>query len=428
LPFPDYEGFGFDKLLAAAPNQLGMNENNVIPFLASRSCPFQCTFCFHSSGAKYRQRSLDSVFAEIDYLTHKYPVNYIFMLDELFSYNTERVKEFCRRIKPFGIKWMAQFRVADVTSEMVDIIKNSNCDLISFGIESADNRILKSMKKGITIKQTEQALELVHAAGIAIQGNFIFGDAEETIETAKNTLEWWKAHRQYNLMLNFITTYPGTELYKYALAQNIIKDEEQFIKDGCPTLNVSKMSQNEMNWLTEQIAVLPLQMLPEPQNISRFQINHRQCAVNIAGDCAICGKSQNWNTRLFTRNFLQCAACGAKHKIPLTNEIKLSLSDSVRNLLETAPTIAFWGMIDYFVEMVSELEVLKDTRLFFIDKAVPKQGTTLMDRTIYAPAILNQKNIPLVVVMVLASFEAIQEEIAVNYPSVKRVISIADLL
>lgn len=75
--------------------------------------------------------------------------------------------------------------------------------------------------------------------GITIQGNFIFGDVEETIETATNTLNWWKKHPQYAIILNFIVTYPGTTLHEYACEVGIIKDEVQFIKDGCPAINVS---------------------------------------------------------------------------------------------------------------------------------------------------------------------------------------------
>lgn len=84
---------------------------------------------------------------------------------------------------------------------------------------------------------------------MTLQGNFIFGDTEETIETATNTLNWWKKHLHYGITLNFITIFPGAELYKYACSKKIIIDPIEFIKQGCPIINVSKMNQDERAWL-----------------------------------------------------------------------------------------------------------------------------------------------------------------------------------
>lgn len=58
VPFPDYDGFGFDKIMEKIPNLLGINDDHAITMSSSRSCPFQCTFCFHTSGSHYRKRSL----------------------------------------------------------------------------------------------------------------------------------------------------------------------------------------------------------------------------------------------------------------------------------------------------------------------------------------------------------------------------------
>lgn len=75
LPLPDYEGFGFSHYLAT--NNLGYGAKgeplSPVNIVGSRSCPYMCSFCFHPSGRTYRERSLDSVFAEIDYLLAKYP-------------------------------------------------------------------------------------------------------------------------------------------------------------------------------------------------------------------------------------------------------------------------------------------------------------------------------------------------------------------
>jgi radical SAM superfamily enzyme YgiQ (UPF0313 family) len=70
LPFPDYESFGYSEYLdAIKPTDYIaydiVDKPRFYPVLASRSCPFNCTFCFHPLGKKYRQRSVDNIMAEI---------------------------------------------------------------------------------------------------------------------------------------------------------------------------------------------------------------------------------------------------------------------------------------------------------------------------------------------------------------------------
>jgi|GEM_PF-3433357 Fe-S oxidoreductase len=53
--------------------------------IASRSCPFSCSFCFHPTGNVYRERSLDDFFAELDFLVKKYSLTTVFVIDEYFA-------------------------------------------------------------------------------------------------------------------------------------------------------------------------------------------------------------------------------------------------------------------------------------------------------------------------------------------------------
>ena len=190
LPWPDYEGFDIEKYLDGQSAAFGgLNKKRMICMLGSRSCPFRCTFCFHTNGQKYRRRSLDDFFAELDYLVSRYNIEYISMADELFAPDFDYAKAFCARIKKYNIPWAADFRIDKIKPELLPILKGSGLDVMFFGLESADNRILKSMRKGITIEQIEPALRNVNESGIALYGCFIFGDIAETCETAQNTLK-----------------------------------------------------------------------------------------------------------------------------------------------------------------------------------------------------------------------------------------------
>jgi anaerobic magnesium-protoporphyrin IX monomethyl ester cyclase len=282
IPWPDYQGFEIDKYLRSLPPGIsGLNRRNTVFMLASRSCPYNCTFCFHTAGRKYRQRSLDDFFAELDHLVSKYNIEFICLADELFARDIKRVKEFCARIKHYNIRWWAQFRVDDITPELLAILKDGRCEVMSFGLESADNRVLKSMRKGTTVEQIERTLKLVYDSGISIEGAFIFGDIAETVETANNTLKWWREHSEYRITLNLITVYPGSFLYKYACEKNIIKDKVKFLRDGCPQINVSKLTDRELSELIKHFMDAPISLTKRLVSASLKGIDYKTGRIGI---------------------------------------------------------------------------------------------------------------------------------------------------
>lgn len=224
LPWPDYEGFGIEVMIAAQRplDDYFFHTEDVpraIPMVSSRSCPFACTFCFHPTGRVYRERSLDDVFAELEALVERYDINMVAILDELFAVKRDRLEDFCRRMAPLGLKWMVQLRVDVVDGEILDLMKEAGCTYISLGLESMDDAVLESMEKKVTAEAIESALALCHAKKMGIQGNFIFGDPVETLESAERTLEWWAHHREYQVNLSRLQVYPGTPVYGQARAE-----------------------------------------------------------------------------------------------------------------------------------------------------------------------------------------------------------------
>ena len=428
IPMPDYEGFELGRLLSSVPNVIGMSEHNTVSIITSRSCPFRCTFCFHPSGQKFRQRSLDNVFKEIDYLVKNYGAKFFSISDELFGYDIERVREFCRRIKPYNVGWLANFRVPDVTPELIEILKGGNCTTMAFGIESADNNILKSMNKKITVEQIERALKLVYDAGMAIQGVLIFGDPAETVESATKTLNWWKEHIHYELMLSLIITYPGTALYKYACENGIIKDPVQFIKDGCPVIRLSKMNNDEYVWLFEQVVGMPRITHKEPVNAVITNIDYDNANVNITGNCIKCGTLNKWEqSRLFIMESLTCINCGSRHIAPIPSSVVENINNGIEHLLDEHGKIVFWGVNSYFYSLSEKLNMNND-HIYYVDKSDVRIGVNVSGKRIQSPKIIEDENISCIIVSVPQYFTSIRKSIKDEYPQVEKIISISDLL
>lgn len=255
LPFPDYEGFDYGAYLDKNPDMSDVGKRySQVSVIGGRSCKYNCTFCFHPTGSKYRQRSLDSIFAEIDYLVEHYDISYIALREELFATDNARVEEFCRRVEPYGFDWSIQLRIDNINEQLVRMLQNTRCRYIFVGVESACDEVLKSMRKGITIKEIEYALQLLHDAGLNFRTGVILGDTADTYETACRTLDWFERHRAtYRLYADMIIAFPGSVLYKRAIAEGVIPDPVRFLQDSCPVVNVSRMSDSEFKFILDRV-------------------------------------------------------------------------------------------------------------------------------------------------------------------------------
>lgn len=429
LPWPDYDGFELEKSFASNPGVSGMNAERSIFMLGSRSCPYQCSFCFHTVGKKYRQRSLDNFFEELDYNIKKYHVEYVCIADELFSYNTERVMEFCERIKPYNIEWWAQFRVDSMDPELMYKVRESGCRMMSFGLESADNTVLKSMGKNITIEQIDRTLQSVYEAGIPFDGAFIFGDEAETYETAMNTFKYWEDHAEYKINLNTITVFPGCRLYKNAKKKGIISDPVRYLQDGCPQFNNTHMSMEEYADVIKRIAEYPFRKTAILEDSELLDVDYKNARIRIKDICKKCGTQNEWdNIKLFATNFLDCKCCGQKYNIMIPKKLLKQLGRNVEKLGEEYEKIAVWGCNYHTTKVFESIQELQKDTVYPIDVSQIKQQLYIGGRKVNPAEVINTENIECVVIAIPAYYNQIELQIKYQYPRVKKVVDICDLL
>ena len=251
LPRPDYQGFGYEQYLRENFNGRDFNGQPLSPvsIIGSRSCPYSCTFCFHPTGLRYRTRSLNAIFDEIDFLLKHYRLNCIALREELFSADKNRISEFCRRIKKYPFYWTIQLRVNNIDEDIIRQLAEAKCFAVFIGIESISDTVLKSMNKRISSSQIEYVMQLAAQYHLQLRSGLIFGDKAETEETATASFEWLEKHRNYNeilrrpaIMADMIIPFPGSALYKYAVENNIIEDEIEYLRMGCPLVNLTSLS------------------------------------------------------------------------------------------------------------------------------------------------------------------------------------------
>ena len=274
LPYPDFESFGYSKYLNSLKSSYIVFDSFDFPrpysIISSRSCTFLCTFCFHTVGNKYRERSIENIMGEIKFAVEKYRANIFFFCDELFAHKKERVMNFCKafieftKTVPYPICINVSLRVDCADEEMIAALKEAGCRVIGLGLESYSQSVLTSMKKHVTPQQIKDTLTLLAKYKMVAQGSFIFGDTAETIESAKETLEFFENNQDIikdGAYLGFIIPFQGTADYKYCLKKGIIKDEIDFIEHRAKygyeldaPLNMTSMNKKDFEWLKERIS------------------------------------------------------------------------------------------------------------------------------------------------------------------------------
>lgn len=216
LPIPHHEMLPLDK------QRMPMMKGAFTFIVTSRGCPAGCKYCIKhvSYQNSVRVRSAENMCDEIEYL-NKLGIYNIHMYADLFTVNREHVITFCEELirRNIKIKWTCNSRVDYVDEEMLTLMGKAGCWLISWGIESANEQVLKMARKGYKKEQAFKALKWSKAAGIKNWGYFIIGLPGETEESILETIAYAKELPLDIALFHVAAPYPGTPFF-YEVVEN----------------------------------------------------------------------------------------------------------------------------------------------------------------------------------------------------------------
>ena len=194
---------------------------------SARGCPYSCTFCESKAiwSQKTRWRSPDNVARELRALMNR-GVGYVYFDDDTFGINPRYIKELCGSIETEcpGLKWGCEITVGVVKERSIEYMCRSGCVKVNIGVESGNNRMLRSVKKGHTIEKAYAATDLCRRKGIEVGTFFMIGFPEETEETLRDTLTAIKRISTDVVMLSIFTPYPGSELFQVCKELGVVDD------------------------------------------------------------------------------------------------------------------------------------------------------------------------------------------------------------
>lgn len=213
LPFPDRGIYYKYRILKESPLKT---------FIASRGCPFSCSFCFNEKlrsiyahkGRYVRFRSPRSLINEIKETESQYGLRSIYFVDDLFVLDPKWLKEFTAIYKK-EIKqtFVCSANINTLNEEVIRLLKDSGCYAVSFGIETGNEKLrYELLNKRITNDRIEKIGRILKKYKLKSMAFNIMGLPQETAEDVWETIRLnIKIGVEYP-RCSILTPYPGTRI------------------------------------------------------------------------------------------------------------------------------------------------------------------------------------------------------------------------
>jgi radical SAM superfamily enzyme YgiQ (UPF0313 family) len=181
----------------------------------SRGCPYKCYYCIHPiKSGRRKTKSSTRVVSEMKEYGRRYGV-------KLFKYAGSTppgnfLEEVARRIieEKVDVRYTTFGHVNDVKTDF-SLLKKSGCESIFFGMESADEEILKKgMNRTVNVDSAKEVLRRCRSDGIFTVVSFIYPAPFETEKSREKTMNFIKDVRPDSVLVQFSGIYPGTQWFE----------------------------------------------------------------------------------------------------------------------------------------------------------------------------------------------------------------------
>jgi len=233
--------------------------------LTSRGCPFSCIFCLEPwviYGKSYRVRSIPSVLEEIEMLMNTYKPNEIYFDDSTFTVFEKRTIDLCEGMMNRGldIPWSCMTTANCIRNKkMLEKMRESGCERIKIGLESADEDVLRIIGKPYVLTHVRKVLEWAKECDLKIHLTSMVGLPGQTIHSVRKTKRFIQSLAKkglvYSLQTSFAVPFPGTKFYEMAKKNKWLITENWAKYDGSCNCVVSypKLTKEEIVKLQNEL-------------------------------------------------------------------------------------------------------------------------------------------------------------------------------
>jgi radical SAM superfamily enzyme YgiQ (UPF0313 family) len=233
LPFPDR------SLIA---NFSGVGDGPIKHFIASRGCPFNCSYCFneqysqlyYGKGSRVRTRSVDSVIEEVKQVAKDSSTKFVYFQDDTFTLNKDWLGDFSvKYAEQVNTPFHCHVRANTLDKERAKYLKEAGCYSVHIATETANDRIRNEiLSRNMSREQILNASKILEQKGIKFMMQNIIGLPTGTIEDDIATLELNMQCQPAYAWVSIFQPYPGTRLGDYCK------------KNGCYTGDLNDLASN----------------------------------------------------------------------------------------------------------------------------------------------------------------------------------------
>ena len=163
--------------------------------------------------------------AEVDHLQSNYGIKFIEFLDDNFTLSKPRLRRFIDEFGKRKMAWTCSTRIDLIDDEVAQLLAKGRVDHVCIGIETVNDRLLLAANKGVTKAQTIETIERCERHKVPVFGMFIIGLPTETIEEARESVEFSLTYRFWFAIFSFLTIYPGTNYWAQYRSSKFLSDD-----------------------------------------------------------------------------------------------------------------------------------------------------------------------------------------------------------
>jgi radical SAM superfamily enzyme YgiQ (UPF0313 family) len=222
IPAPRWDLTPIDRYLDGGFS-FGVDRGRTMPLLATRGCPYSCTFCSSPKmwTTRYTTRSPARVVDEIEEFVRRYRAENIDFYDLTAIIDRDWILEFCRLLdaRKLRITWQlpSGTRSEALDEETLRAMYRSGCRNVSYAPESGSARTLHAIKKKVKLDRLEASMRAAVRVGLNVKANILIGFPDEGIADLRETLRFVLRMARIGVHDASVWTfspYPGSELFE----------------------------------------------------------------------------------------------------------------------------------------------------------------------------------------------------------------------
>lgn len=237
LPWPAWDMLPVENYLGHVTG--GLEYGRTMPIIASRGCPYECTFCTNPVmwGNLWRPRPAEDVVAEIEHNIRTYNIASLDFFDLTTIVKRSWIVDFCNLMieRKLNVTWqLITTRSEKIDAEVTQLMKDAGCVYVFYAAESGSNRVLSAIKKKVDKEAMLTSIGYSIDAGLGVKMNFVAGFPDDELSDILASYgmaiqaAWRGAH---DCSFFPFSPYPGSALFRRLLDEGRISLHDQYFFD-----------------------------------------------------------------------------------------------------------------------------------------------------------------------------------------------------